>query len=246
MKAYLMSIPETIKGISNKLNVKSLLCDKSWVIFNNEGIKIVYIFQKDGSLITSQSGVVTKSKWEYVKANKSILIEENNQSLLLHPTFVDEVLFILRQDGTDYHIVMIDESKYGKLLLLTIDAINEYLKTASDNVGKNALEMIQKEQQEHKFKLREEARVAKQQEIEDATLSIRKKRKTSNVIFIVLMCISVPLLYMTDDTTINFITIFVIIVTLFIWIFFQSMFDDKTQSIKNRIIDQYINDRKDA
>ena len=43
MKAYLMSIPDSIKGISDKLNVKSMLCDKSWVVFNDEGIKIVYI-----------------------------------------------------------------------------------------------------------------------------------------------------------------------------------------------------------
>lgn len=46
MKTYLMSIPDSIKGISDKLNVKALLCDKSWVIYNDDGIKIVFIFEK--------------------------------------------------------------------------------------------------------------------------------------------------------------------------------------------------------
>ena len=66
MKTYLMSIPDSIKGVSDKLNVKALLCDKSWVIYNDDGIKIVFIFEKNGSIIISQNGVVEKAKWEYV------------------------------------------------------------------------------------------------------------------------------------------------------------------------------------
>ena len=46
MKTYLMSIPDSIKGISDKLNVKALLCDKSWVIYNDDGIKIVFISER--------------------------------------------------------------------------------------------------------------------------------------------------------------------------------------------------------
>ena len=45
MKTYLMSIPDSIKGISDKLNIKALLCDKSWVIYNDEDTKIVFIFE---------------------------------------------------------------------------------------------------------------------------------------------------------------------------------------------------------
>ena len=133
MKAYLMSIHDSIKGINDKINVKTLLCNKSWIVFNDEGLKIVFIFQRDGSLIISQNGVVTKSKWDYIKANKAILVEDNNQQiLLLHPTFVDDVLFVLQQDGTESHIVMIDETKVMKFMLITIEAINNYLNKVNE------------------------------------------------------------------------------------------------------------------
>ncbi len=125
-----MSLPKTLKGISDNLNIKALLCENSWVVFHEEK-KIIFIFQKDGSLIVSQNGIASRGKWEYIKPNKTILIESADTMLLLHPVFVDDVLFILQQDGTDGYIVLIAEMQIGKFVQKTISAIDDYLSDVS-------------------------------------------------------------------------------------------------------------------
>ena len=72
MKTYLLSIPDSIKGFKDQINVKAALCGRIWRVFNSDGDKIVLIFQKDGKIIISQNGEAIKSSWEYIKANKSI------------------------------------------------------------------------------------------------------------------------------------------------------------------------------
>lgn len=184
MKTYLMSIPDSIKGISDKLNIKALLCDKSWVIYNDEDTKIVFIFEKSGSIIISQNGVVEKAKWEYVKANKSILIENNGQTLLLHPTFVDDVLFILQQDGTSLHIVMIDEKEVERLMLKTIEAINKYLVNVSNQHNTNYIDSQRRELTEEQL-LREQAYKETKYEIESSTAELKHQKKISNIIIVI-------------------------------------------------------------
>ena len=41
MTTYLVSIPESIKKISDKLNIKATLCNRSWCVFNDQGIKVI-------------------------------------------------------------------------------------------------------------------------------------------------------------------------------------------------------------
>lgn len=53
MKAYLLDIPNKYNRFSKNLDVKAILCNKSWLVFNDSGDKELYIFQENGSLITS-------------------------------------------------------------------------------------------------------------------------------------------------------------------------------------------------
>ena len=147
MKTYLMSIPKSLKGVSDKLNVKSLLCEKTWIVFHEE-TKVIFIFQKGGSLIVSQNGEASKGQWEYIKSNKTILIEAEDVMLLLHPTLVDDVLIILQQDGTNAYLILIDEEKIDKFVQKTTATINDYLKEISGEER----ESKQKEEQEKNTK----------------------------------------------------------------------------------------------
>ena len=112
--------------------------------------------------------IIIKSKWDYIKANKSILIDDNDQTLLLHPTFVDDVMFILQQDGTEKHVFMIDETKIVKIVLLSLDAIPEYLNKIA--------EKKQPTSADKKRLLREQIREQAKNEIKDATKNVRQKR----------------------------------------------------------------------
>lgn len=175
-----MSIPASIKGVSDKLNIQSQLCDRTWRVYNEEDVKVVYIFQKDGSLIVSQNGVVSKSKWEYIKANKSIIIEEYAQTLLLHPTFFNDVLFILQQDGVDKYITMIDESKQENLALISLDSILEYLNKISQQ--SQSICVSQQDSNDNSYK--------SHQIIEEHRSEVENETSSLKDTFVILICVT--------------------------------------------------------
>ena len=48
MKTYLLDILSRYNRFSENLDVKTVLCNKSWWIFNDSGDKELYIFQENG------------------------------------------------------------------------------------------------------------------------------------------------------------------------------------------------------
>ena len=71
MKTFLLDSFNRYKRFSEELDVRTILCNKPWLIFNDCGDKELYVFQEDGSLIASVNGNVTNAKWQYIPANKS-------------------------------------------------------------------------------------------------------------------------------------------------------------------------------
>ena len=110
MKTYLFDTFNRYKRFSEELDAKTILCNKSWWVFNDSGEKEVYIFNTDGSLIISVSGKVTNATWKYIPANKSVIISGNNQSYMVHPAFYDNMIFALQVDGTNEYAFLIDEN----------------------------------------------------------------------------------------------------------------------------------------
>ena len=116
MRTYILDTLNRFKRFSENLDVKTILCNKSWWIFNDCGEKEIYIFQEDGSLIISISGRVIYAKWQYIITNKSLIISHDNESYMLHPAFIDEKIFALQQDGTNKFVFMIDESQFTSFM----------------------------------------------------------------------------------------------------------------------------------
>ena len=230
-----MSLPKSLKGISDKLNVKALLCEKSWIVFHEEK-RVVFIFQKDGSLIVSQNGVASKGKWEYVKSNKTILIEAANVMLLLHPTFVDDVLFVLQQDGTESYFVLIDEKQIDKFVQKTIAAIVDYLKEVSGE----AQELREKLGQERKEKERQRRALARERAKEDivqATKGLQKKRQIFLITTFVLVLLSLVVAFCFE-----FFGLFCIIL-LFgapIIVIVSSVFEGQIEDIEESVVNNYL------
>ena len=110
MKTYLFDTINRYKRFSEKLDVQTAICNKSWWVFNDSGEKELYIFNPDGSLDVSFGGRVTEGKWRYVSANKSIIITANTESFMLDPEFIDNAIFALKLNGTNQYVFMIDEN----------------------------------------------------------------------------------------------------------------------------------------
>lgn len=126
MRTYLLDILNRYNRFSENLDVKTILCNKSWLIFNDTGDKELYIFQENGSLIASVNGNVFNGNWQYISANKSIIISFKEKSYMLHPSFFDKTIFALQQDGTNRYAFMIDEKQSQSFKPKSLSELNSY------------------------------------------------------------------------------------------------------------------------
>lgn len=128
MKTFLLNIPNEIRNWNNSLDAKSLLCSQSWNVFNDEGIKEVYIFQNDGTLIASHNGKVTKAKWEYIPQNTSLIIENLGADIyMLNPVCYDDKVLTLQVDGTNNFALLISNKFVQQLMLDSVAKVNSYI-----------------------------------------------------------------------------------------------------------------------
>lgn len=150
MKTFLLNIPNEIRNWSNTLDAKSVLCNQSWNVFNDEGVKEVYIFQKDGTLIASHNGKVTKAKWEYIPQNTSLIIENlGADTFMLRPTYYDKKVLALQVDGTDNYALMVDENYLEQLMLDSLENVRLYITDQSKYQEKiTEIKNIEKSKQE--------------------------------------------------------------------------------------------------
>ena len=127
MKTYLLDVLNKFQRFSENLDVKTILCNKAWLIFNDSGDKEVYIFQEDGSLIISLNGKVSRATWQYIPANRSLIINSDNESYMLRPFFQDENLFTLQLDGTREYSFLLNEAQRASFPVESLSDLKFYL-----------------------------------------------------------------------------------------------------------------------
>lgn len=128
MKTYLFEALNRYRRFSESLDAKAVLSNKAWIVFNDEGEKQVYIFQEDGTVLITTNGIGSVKTWKYIPANKSILINgEENSFVMLRTAFVDENILAFQLDGTDRYAFMIDENNKALFAPKTLEELNAYL-----------------------------------------------------------------------------------------------------------------------
>ena len=153
MKTFKLNIPKELRNWSNALDAIMVLCSRSWVVFNDEEIKEVYIFQEDGTLIVSKNGKVTKTRWEYIAQNTSLIIENiDSDTYMLKPTYYDNKVLALQVDGTNEYAILINENCTDELMFDSIEKVTQYVeglqnmasqvKEASFVLNKSSMEKI--------------------------------------------------------------------------------------------------------
>lgn len=159
MRTYLLDIVNRYNRFSENLDVKTILCNKSWSIFNDAGNKELYIFQENGNLIASVNGNVLNGNWQYISANKSIIISFKEQAYMLHPFFFDKTIFALQQDGTNKYAFMIDEKQSQSFQPKSLTELKSYF----ENIERKKIE----EEQHRRKLLAEQQRANEQRRIEE-------------------------------------------------------------------------------
>lgn len=140
MKTYLLDTFNRYKRFSQNLDVKTVLCSKSWYVFNDEGEKQLYIFQRDGSVLVTTNGVGSFFSWKYLSANNSILLYSNKDSfIMLRTAFVDGNVLAFQLDGTNRYTFLIEENKLKTFYPKTLAQLNIYFKELEKRTEENRL-----------------------------------------------------------------------------------------------------------
>ncbi len=146
MKTYLFETLNRYKRFSESLDAKAVLSNKAWIVFNDEGEKQVYIFQEDGTVLITTNGIGSVKTWKYIPANKSILINgEDNSFVMLRTAFVDENILAFQLDGTDRYAFMIDENNKALFAPKTLEELNTYLVDKLDKEKQKQIEQQNKD-----------------------------------------------------------------------------------------------------
>lgn len=155
MKTFLYSIPNKIQSFSRKLDVKAALCGKSWEVFNDEGVKQLFIFNEDETILITNNGKVLDARWKFVPQNSSILITTDEETLMFRPAFFNKDVFALKQDGVERYLFLIDEVKKPdfqdfSLAFLTTYIDKEIASTLkrSEDARKEQIQIAQKEKKQ--------------------------------------------------------------------------------------------------
>lgn len=126
MKTFLFEIPRLLRVKSKELDVIASLINRSWMVFNDEGIKQVFVFLEGGKVLVSTNGSVSYSQWSYYVVNQALVISSDNKGLMFHPAFVDDKVFALQLDGTKEVLFMIDESAAPSFMPKTLSDLKAY------------------------------------------------------------------------------------------------------------------------
>lgn len=167
MKTYILDTLNRYKRLSESLDVKTMLCDKTLLVFNEMGNKESLHFMSDGTLISSVNGFAQQGTWRYIPSNKSLMISIKDEGLLLHPAFIDNTVLALQQDGTNRFAFLIDEAKCDTSMPKSLSDLNSYFKRKEQEK--------KREEQE-----REIERQRIEQETEDRRRAEQRKEEKEN------------------------------------------------------------------
>lgn len=139
-------VVDKIQSINLKVS-KQHLIKKNWVLLKeSEEERQIYIFQKDQTLLIANSGDVIKGKWEEVGDN-SLMIEFDNKSTLYQPSYESESIFILKVNGKEQYLYLVEEKLYEEGYR-SVDMINNCIKNNRECFHSSLTKTEQEENQD--------------------------------------------------------------------------------------------------
>jgi hypothetical protein len=99
LQDLIKDLQSTLKNYSKGLANKNLLVDIPWTMVDGDLNLQRLIFRKDNSLYIVREGEIQESKWEYLPAMSSLIIEIGGKKMLMNEVFADGKALILKKDG---------------------------------------------------------------------------------------------------------------------------------------------------
>ena len=174
MKTYFINTIKNVAISSQSLDLISTLKSQEWIVFNEETSYVEkFLFFDDEKLLVSVNGKSIYSKWQYIKVNSSLLIEDKDNRYLLKVLVCNKEIIVLNVDSTNDYSFLIN-SKSSVLQNPTYEDIQWYLIL---NCGMDTLN------DEQRNLLREKRRIAEQRK--------EQERERSQIIGCILFMVAI-------------------------------------------------------
>ena len=101
LQELIKDLQSSLKSFSLGLAKQNLLVDIPWTMVDGDLNLQRLIFRKDNSLYIVKEGEIQESKWEYLSAMNSLVIEVGGKKILMNEVFADGKALILKRDGVN-------------------------------------------------------------------------------------------------------------------------------------------------
>ncbi|TFV93178.1 hypothetical protein E4S40_13010 [Algoriphagus kandeliae] len=134
LQDLIKDLQSTLKSYSQGLAKQNLLVDIPWTMVDGDLNLQRLIFRKDNSLYIVREGEIQESKWEYLPAMNSLVIEVGGKKILMNEIFADGKALLLKKDGGTLEFLAFANQKELPDLRLReyLNDITEYPKRIKD------------------------------------------------------------------------------------------------------------------
>ena len=168
MKTYLINTFKKTTTAGQHLNFISTIKSQEWVVFNDDKNYVEkFLFVDDSKLLVSVNGKSSYSKWEYIKINSSLVIDDEKNRYLLNIVVCNKDIIVLNIDSTDSYSFLIN-SKSSSLKDATYEDIQWYL------IRQCGIDILTDEQRD---KLAEEKRLEAERKKKEEEKMEKEQRK---------------------------------------------------------------------
>ena len=109
MKTYLINTFKKATTAGQHLDFISTIKSQEWVVFNDDKNYVEkFLFVDDSKLLVSVNGKSSYSKWEYIKINSSLVIDDEKNRYLLNIVVCNKDIIVLNIDSTDSYSFLIN------------------------------------------------------------------------------------------------------------------------------------------
>lgn len=179
MKTYFINTIKNIAANSQSLDLTSTLKSQEWIVFNDDDSFVEkFLFIDNEKLLVSVNGKSSYSKWQYIKVNSSLVIDDEKSKYLLKVVVCNKDIVVLNVDSTNDYSFLIN-SKSSVLQNPTYEDIQWYLMR---NCG---IDILDEEQRKiFEKKITEEKRI-----IAEGKRMIEEKKEDGQKIIALLLAI---------------------------------------------------------
>ena len=168
MKTYLINTFKKTTTAGQHLDFISTIKSQEWVVFNDDKNYVEkFLFVDDSKLLVSVNGKSSYSKWEYIKINSSLVIDDEKNRYLLNIVVCNKDIIVLNIDSTDSYSFLIN-SKSSSLKDATYEDIQWYL------IRQCGIDILTDEQRD---KLAEEKRLEAERKKKEEEKREKEQRK---------------------------------------------------------------------